>query len=260
MNFVPALRTWKQAQPYSGLLIVWVLTMISLPIVRYYGNTAVFNSGVVLSVLVQALLVLRIVQNAWGWRHTARAVIIVGMLAWGAEAVGSATGFPFGAYHYTKALQPQLLHVPLVIPLAWFMMLPPAWAIAQHLAGSRSRLAFVAVSAAAFTAWDLFLDPQMVSWNFWVWANPGGYFGIPWVNFGGWLLVAAVITAVIKPKPLPLRPLLLIYTITWALESTGLLLFWNLPGPALAGFAGMGFFVWQGWSRLANGQLAARLE
>jgi putative membrane protein len=39
------------------------------------------------------------------------------------------------------------------------------------------------------------------------------------------------------------RPLLLIYGITWALESIGLAVFWGLPGPAVAGFLVMGSVV-----------------
>ena len=38
------------------------------------------------------------------------------------EAVGVATGVPFGRYEYTGTLGPQLLGVPLVVPLAWSWM------------------------------------------------------------------------------------------------------------------------------------------
>ena len=36
-----------------------------------------------------------------------------------------------------------------------------------------------ALGAAALTAWDLFLDPQMVGEGYWRWAAPGAYRGIP---------------------------------------------------------------------------------
>jgi putative membrane protein len=133
--------------------------------------------------------------------------------------------------------------VPLLIPLAWLMMLPPAWAVGSWLSGTDRGLRFVLVSAGAFTAWDLFLDPQMVAWGYWQWATPGGYFGIPWLNFGGWFLSSALITLVARPSALPIKPLLLIYIITWLLQSIGQALFWAMPGPALVGFLVMGSFV-----------------
>ena len=83
----------------------------------------------------------------------------------------------------------------------------------------------------------------MVGWGYWVWQTPGGYFGIPWVNFAGWFFSSALITALVRPKPLHLPPLLVIYTITWLLQSVGQAIFWNMPGPALVGFGGMGIFV-----------------
>ena len=91
------------------------------------------------------------------------------ILTWAIEAIGTATGFPFGSYSYTDHLQPQLLGVPLFIPLAWMMMLPPSWAVAQRLSSSKGKLVFLVLGALAFTAWDLFLDPQMVKWGLWVW-------------------------------------------------------------------------------------------
>ena len=115
-------------------------------------------------------------------------------------------------------------------------------------------MAFIALSAAAFTAWDLFLDPQMVAWNFWVWDQPGQYFGIPWVNFLGWLLVSALVTVVARPRGLPVLPLLVVYTVTWALQTFGQLFFWGLPGPALMGGVVMGSLVVLALRRLWRNQ------
>jgi len=223
----------------SLLLGLWTLTLISLPIVRWVAGMAALQHGIVVSVLIQVLVVLVILWRAWGGRRALWIGTIVVFCAWAVEAIGRSTGWPFGAYDYTPVLQPQLAGVPWLIPLAWLMMLPPAWAVARVIASQR-RLAFIGVSALAFTAWDLFLDPQMVAWNFWEWAEPGGYFGIPWVNFLGWMLASGLITALVNPPDLPVVPLVIVYALTWALEFVGQLFFWQLPGPAIVGFVGMG--------------------
>ncbi len=237
----------------AGLLIAtWVLAMIGLPILRWTAGDAAIPPGVLVAVLLQAGAVLALLWRAWGPGRCLRLALLVGILAWGIEALGSTTGFPFGAYHYTKSLQPQLLGVPLIIPLAWLMMLPPAWAVARLITGRYRAPAFILASAVAFTVWDLFLDPQMAAWGFWVWEHPSGYFGIPWLNFLGWLLASALLTALARPTDLPLRPLLLVYAITWALESVGLVVFWGLPGPGLVGFVAMGGMVGLALWRLAR--------
>ncbi len=67
-------------------------------------------------------------------RHGARgglAALLVFLLAWAVEHAGVTSGMPFGHYHYTGALQPQLFGtIPLAIPCAWLMVAAGAWQIA----------------------------------------------------------------------------------------------------------------------------------
>jgi lycopene beta-cyclase len=231
--------------PKSNLIFIalWVLTMILLPIVGWTWGEAALIRGMSVGVLMQGIAVLVILASAWGWRKTITSFAIVGVLSYSAEFIGSKTGFPFGAYHYTVVLQPQLGGVPLLIPLAWMMSLPPAWAVARLITNNQSPIYYSLISALAFTAWDLFLDPQMVGWGFWEWEIPGQYFGIPLVNYFGWFLVSALLTLAVNPKDLPLLPLTLVYTLTWFLQTIGQGVFWGQPGPAAFGFVGMGVFV-----------------
>src|ERR1039458_230132 len=90
-----------------------------------------------------------------------------------------------------------------MVPLAWAAMGLPGYAVGATLA--RSRAGRIVTGAAALTAWDLFLDPQMIRNGFWQWAHTGPYQGVPLSNFAGWLLVAAVLMAVfdviLRPRP-----------------------------------------------------------
>ncbi len=238
--------TFGRATP---LLAAWVAALLAMPILQWIVGHPGLIAGVIAGVLLQAALAVLFLAQAATLQRTALTVTTVVIVAWAFEALGSRTGFPFGAYDYTATLQPQLLGVPLLIPLAWLMMLPPAWAVAQRITGRASGLAFVVISALAFTAWDLFLDPQMVHWGLWAWEQPGAYFGIPLANFAGWLLVAGLITALARPPALPQKPLIAVYALTWIIETVGQVVFWQLYGPATFGFIGMGIFVWLAWQR-----------
>lgn len=219
---------------------LWLTLMISLPHVLRLGGESSLTLALNGSVLLQTGVVVTVLAQAWGARRTLTTLAMVALLSWGMEYLGSSTGVPFGVYSYTDQLHPQILHVPLLIPLAWLMMMAPAWSVAETLVGSHRWWRFALVSGVAVTAWDLFLDPQMVAWGLWIWAQPGGYFGIPWVNFAGWIFTGALITLVVRPRQIPVAPLLLIYATTWLLESVGLAFFFGLPGPALVGFVVMG--------------------
>jgi putative membrane protein len=253
-----ALQTLRHSSSTRVSLLIWVLTMLSLPLLGWILGEDYLLRGMSVGVLMQSAAVLVILYNSWGLRRAALTFGLICCLSYLAELLGSHTGLPFGKYHYTDLLQPQIARVPVLIPLAWMMMLPPAWAIAQLITRKTGRnWRFVCVAALAFTAWDLFLDPQMVGWNFWLWDQPGQYFGIPLSNYLGWLVVSALLTLAANPQDLPAGPLSLVYVLTWALQTIGQGIFWSQPGPAIVGFAGAGLFVGLALLGSKDGTIAA---
>lgn len=176
----------------------------------------------------------------------ARAVAaLVGVAAVGllAEAVGVATGLPFGHYAYSGTLGPEVARVPWLVVAAWVFMAWPAAVVARVVA--RGRAARVALGAWALAAWDVFLDPQMVDARHWAWA-PGGWRlpGIPDVpaaNFAGWLLVAVVVSLILQAVPAPAAPAPLWFYV-WTAASSALAagVFWGRPAVAAWGLLVMG--------------------
>lgn len=155
-----------------------------------------------------------------GWRRAAAFFAVATVLSLAAELAGVRTGLVFGRYVYTDALGPKVFSdVPYVIPLAWFMMVYPAYVIAslaldgQPIAkgGRLGRLCFFAIVAGLImSAWDLTLDPYMVDVpKAWVWEDGGPYFGIPFHNYVGWVLTTSLVFLVYLAweTRLPLRPL-----------------------------------------------------
>jgi putative membrane protein len=187
-----------------------------------------------------------------GRRHGVRgAAVLVGVAGGGglvAEAVGVATGFPFGGYAYLGTLGPELLGVPAVVPLAWVMMAWPALVVGRAL--GRRPVAVVAVGAAALAAWDVFLDPQMVAAGHWAWTDPEPALplvpGVPLSNYGGWVLVAVVLVATLhrliggEPAGGPSGPAATLYLWTYGSSVLAHAAFFGLPGSALVGGVLMG--------------------
>jgi len=111
------------------------------------------------------------------------------------ENMSIVTGFPFGAYHHTAAMGPKLWHVPLIVGPIFAVAGYIAWVLAGILLGdvfsAYRGVAFGRPIIAAFltTSWDLCVDAIGGTVNRdWVWANGGPWFGVPLLNFFGWML------------------------------------------------------------------------
>jgi uncharacterized membrane protein len=195
-------RAVRQRALPMALAVLLVLTAIAYPLTSGGGRDAVSWTIVVLGASLS-------VVHA-GLSRGARVGVGVALLGTTTavvfEAVGLATGFPYGRYEYGDALGPTLLGVPLLVPLAWLMMAWPSWVLADRLtrrtASGRRTVVRIAVAAAVFAAWDVVLDPQMVQAGYWTWAHPEpGLPGIPTVpltNLAGWLVAGAVLMALLS--------------------------------------------------------------
>jgi uncharacterized membrane protein len=133
-----------------------------------------------------------------GWKRTLLLLFLTFTISLLFECVGVATGKVYGGYYYTDKLGYKFLGlVPLIIPVAWFMMTYPSYIIANKVVPPFKsiwlwRVVVAGIGALVMTAWDLVMDPMMVAGEHWVWEEPGAYFGIPIQNFLGWWLTSFV--------------------------------------------------------------------
>lgn len=125
------------------------------------------------------------------------AFVAVYAISLASELLGTTLGLPFGAYSYTSLLGPKwFAHVPLLIPLSWFTMGWAVWVIARRCTNGS---AAVALGTALLIAWDLQLDPAMSKvTTYWVWAEAGSYYGMPWSNLAGWAITGLVLLAALR--------------------------------------------------------------
>jgi uncharacterized membrane protein len=192
--------TARQVVPLA-LAVLLVLTAIAYPLSSGSGRDVVSWT----IVLLGAALSVVHAAAARGARTGAGVLLLVAAVAVAFEAVGLASGVPYGSYSYSDALGPTLLGVPLLVPLAWLMMAWPSWVVGERLAApvrpGHRRVVRVVAAAVVFAAWDVVLDPQMVDAGYWTWADPSpglpGIDTVPLTNLAGWLLAGLVLMALL---------------------------------------------------------------
>jgi putative membrane protein len=153
---------------------------------------------------LNGLIVLLLLFSVWhasvalGVRLALAFFAITTVTSWIFEEIGVVTGLVYGPYHYTSTLGPWLGSVPVLIPLAWFMLIYPSYVVANLIVdgwpvgtpGGRGHLVRLAlVGALVMTAWDLVVDPILTgpTVGAWVWERGGPYYGVPLQNFLGWV-------------------------------------------------------------------------
>lgn len=253
-----AVRSGRRSPSGAAVALPWLLaaTTVGLEIAYPLVDGAWLGRVTVATVVAFAAAC---VVHAWvhrgpGWALGLLVITAGGGLA--AEAVGVHTGMPFGDYRYTGSLGPEVLDVPVVVPLAWTMMAYPVLLAARRLTVGRTLpLAVVLVGAYGLTAWDVFLDPQMVGDGHWVWAHPApalpGVPGIPLTNYAGWLLVGALVMLVLTaalPRDDTHRPAdesvpAFLLGWTWLGYLLGNVLWFGTSSVALVGGVLLGLFV-----------------
>jgi putative membrane protein len=151
---------------------------------------------IVVSAVVLGVYLLR--RTGWKWIPAFFGVALVSFLS---EHIGTGYGFPFSGYEYTSLLGPRVGgRVPFLIPISWFLMALPSWVLANLVfRGSGKRIPRIILAAYLLTAWDLALDPAMSFLTpYWVWENPGPFYGMPWVNLAGWMGTGLVLMVVME--------------------------------------------------------------
>lgn len=198
----------------------------------------------------------------YGWKSALVLLLSVFLVSLGLESLGVATGLVYGPYHYTDQLGVKFLGlVPLLIPVAWFMMMYPATVMAELIISHKKhdtlwmRILTAALAGFIMTAWDVAMDPMMVRAGHWVWEVQGAFFGVPVQNYFGWWLTSFLSIGVFllgtmkmkRPeKGIPARWAVISYT-TQASATIITDAFIGLSGAGMAGFFAMLPWIIIGW-------------
>jgi uncharacterized membrane protein len=117
------------------------------------------------------------------------------------ENLSILTGFPFGHYEFLSLMGPQILHVPILLGVAYIGMAYVSWTLARLILGAtttrpdRTQLITLPLLAAVImTAWDFAQDPVWSTLlHAWRWRDGGVWFGVPLTNYLGWLFTVFLI-------------------------------------------------------------------
>jgi putative membrane protein len=129
----------------------------------------------------------------------------VGVVTFGLEVVGVATGWIFGPYHYLTTLGTLWWGVPPVIGLNWVLVVLGAHSGSRLLLPRSPAWVRIVSVGLACVGFDLLLEPVAIALGYWVWHTAS----VPWQNYLAWGLIAAAGAGWAERFPgLPTKPIL----------------------------------------------------
>jgi uncharacterized membrane protein len=199
-------------------LIVHALLLIYGSILAYIVGSLIFqyqpNPNFYFA-LSFALFLFALGQSFYelGSRRTLILLLIGTIIGFAFEVLGTTTGFLFGKYSYSSLLGEQVLGVPIVVPLGWFVItfitlslalpkfsrkVPSQQNNVNVLSPFKIKSLVTPIILASFgtVAWDLMIDPMFSHYGYWTWAPYSAMphlYDVPVSNFVGWFVVALIV-------------------------------------------------------------------
>lgn len=217
-----------------------VLLLFLSGLLVHHAPTTPFDS------LISAAVIVLLALPAYGalarYVGVARGLALIAalsVLSMTVEAVGVLTGVPYGRFAYSPGIGTAVIGpVPWTVGFAYVPLLLGACAMARRYASGRPLWQQAFLGALLLVAADLVLDPGAALLGFWVWSDPGPYYGIPLSNFVGWFLTgtaysALTLFAVRGRMPVAVATSFVLILAFW----TGVCLGAGMLVPAAIGFA-----------------------
>ncbi|TAF66933.1 MAG: carotenoid biosynthesis protein [Cytophagales bacterium] len=126
-------------------------------------------------------------RNRYFWTATA----LVYALGYGVEVAGVATGVIFGEYWYSTVLGIQVLQVPLLIGVNWWLLGYCAAIVSEKY--MQYDWQKILSTATLMTLLDVCIEPIAIALHFWYWKNNL----VPFQNYLAWFLVSIIVAMVL---------------------------------------------------------------
>ena len=182
----------------SSNRLIWIFIFVYLVFTILRTFTGIFSPTAIM-ILNMAILVAITIFHAnsqYGLKTLGIFFVIVFVISNAYENMSVMTGFPFGSYIHADSLGPKLFLIPIIIAPTYFVVGYLSWSIALVLSNAFGKKltghrvwSVPLVASFVMTMWDLQVDSiSSTIKKGWFWHDGGHIFGVPFINYMGWLL------------------------------------------------------------------------
>lgn len=110
------------------------------------------------------------------------------------EMIGVHTGWLFGSYDYQPVMGPQLLEVPLLIGVNWFIVVYASFILVSRFRQMHNAAPWLMALQTGLltTLFDWLMEPVAMELGFWRWENNT----VPFYNYFSWFIISLLLARI----------------------------------------------------------------
>ena len=192
-----------------------------------------------------------------GLKSSLTLIFILSIYAISIETIAIITGFPYSHFQYTELIGFKILgYTPYTVPFAYVPLFLGCFYMASL--NTHEKWKIILLTTFLVLVADMVLDPAAVALKFWIYESQGIFYGVPLMNFLGWILsgfISSLITMYFLKdrindlsKPNALISSLFLILAFWS----AVCLYIGLIIPALIGFIFVGYILYETHGRVGE--------
>lgn len=170
---------------------VLVVNIISAPIIYLTRDLVIFPIILQIVLLCLAFASFYLLYKSTNIKLAIIIFLVIGIYGLLIETISIKTGFPYSRFNYSDMMGYKVADiVPYTIFLIWPTLVISAYSLSEFI--SKKGISKIVITTLLLLLLDLVFDPVATELGFWIWEEPGLYYGVPFLNFIGWIFSALI--------------------------------------------------------------------
>lgn len=170
---------------------VLVVNIISAPIIYLTRDLGIFPIILQIVLLCLAFASFYLLYKSTNIKLAIIIFLVIGIYGLLIETISIKTGFPYSRFNYSDMMGYKVADiVPYTIFLIWPTLVISAYSLSEFI--SKKGISKIVITTLLLLLLDLVFDPVATELGFWIWEEPGLYYGVPFLNFIGWIFSALI--------------------------------------------------------------------
>lgn len=182
--------------PLKEFKIVFIINLFSSLLIYLTKDYFIFPYFLQIVLIVLASTTFYLLYKQTNLKIAISIYLLVGLYGLFIETLSIKTGFPYSSFEYSDLMGYKIADiVPYTVFLVWPTLVISSYSISGQI--TSKKINKIMVTTILLLLLDLVFDPVATKLGFWFWDNSGLYYGVPFLNFVGWIFSGLISSLIV---------------------------------------------------------------